>query len=153
MILSLAFAGCDAVPSAEASFVMKSPPSAVESTVAAPVGTWNVVWDRSSTGWRPPLFHGTLVIGEDGTVGVDWLESTDDPELRLLEIDGHRFRIEWTWPSSPSGLTVVEGAIHGEELVGQITGSDGKGKEVPWSPVHGRRVPTLRRSTPAAEER
>ena len=144
--------GCDGVPDAAASNVLGTAPApapvapdpvGVDATV---VGVWNVVWDRSATGWSPPRFHGTLVVNPDGTVGVDFLESTGDPELRRLQVDRERFLVEWTWPTEPGALTVIDGRVDGEELVGQMKSTDSDGRGVPWSPFHGRRVPTLRMS-------
>jgi hypothetical protein len=151
--------GCDAVQSAEASYFPGTPPPTATACVeptpieagASIVGVWNVVWDRSATGWTPPRFHGSLVVNADGTVGVDWHEGTGDPSLRRLEVDGERFLMEWSWPTRPGALTVLDGRVEGEELIAQMKSTDSDGRGVPWSPLHGRRVPILEMARATSE--
>jgi hypothetical protein len=112
----------------------------------SPLGVWNVVWDRSGTGWRPAVFHGTLVLGER-EVGLDWLEATGDPVVRSSWIEAPRFRLELGWTTDPDAVTVLEGSVDGETLTGTMSSLNARGG-VPASPLRGRRVPTLQSAGP-----
>jgi hypothetical protein len=108
---------------------------------ASPVGVWSVTWDRSGTGWQPSLFHGTLILG-DGSMGLDWAESSAEVVVRSVEIDGARFRVEIGTTTDPTLVQILEGVVDGDFLVGTAT-ADGSRGSVRRSPLRGRRVTTL----------
>ena len=99
------------------------------------------------SGIRAAFFHGTLVISADGSVGIEWWESARNSSARelapaLVVSTPDRVHVEWTCCDDTPGkhFVVLEAAIHGEELDGQLRWETSEGPAVGWSPIHGDRV-------------
>src|SRR6185436_17593983 len=58
-----------------------------------PRGAWYVVWDRSSTGWKPTTFNGTMVLADD-SVALTFRESSAAFTLDRVSVDGSNFAVD-----------------------------------------------------------
>jgi len=104
----------------------------------SPIGVWMVTWDRTSTGWKPAQFTGTLVVTENA-MGLDWRQSSGEPILRELQIEGNELVIHYGWEGS-DGSSVIKAEVEDGGLWGRMKTEGADGKGVPWSPLSGVRV-------------
>ena len=148
LLLTLLVPACQPVTEANAGFVAsveEGPPR----VAAGLAGVWNLRWDRSGIGWSPTYFHGTLVVTEEGVVGLEWFEHVGpDPSLLSLANEVSQTRIELLSPGEPNMWVSIEVTTEGEVLSGRLRWVDGLGRGAPWSPLTGRRVPHLTETHP-----
>ena len=97
------------------------PPAAPTGSPASfdPAGTWEIRWDRTFAGWKPPIFDGTLELARDGahwTGSLRFKPSRSRPMLKELRVDGDRLRMVFTTEGAP--IEMVAWA-HAGNLVGE----------------------------------
>jgi CubicO group peptidase (beta-lactamase class C family) len=134
------FALVMAVGCAHAVRAVETPPSPAE-------GDWRIRWDRSQTGWSPPIFDGELRLHRDNATWhaeIRFQQSEWQLQPTRIAIDGDRIAIAF-------GELELAAWIHGERLVGEI-----RTERIAWSPVSGARIEPLRtghvdHSLPAGE--
>jgi hypothetical protein len=118
-------------------------------------GAWYVVWDRSSTGWKPPTFNGIVVLADD-SVALTFRESSAAYTLDRVAVDGSNFLVDAAVPPreppadasdevkakyAVSGDVLIRGFVEGDELLGYMrwTASDPT-RSVDWVPFTGKRA-------------
>ena len=126
----------------------------VPRTPGDPTGAWYVVWDRSSTGWRPPTFNGVMVLGVD-SAALDFQESSGTYTLDSVKVDGSNFELvariqKWTPPpdaaenvkaaSAVDTVVSIRGFVEEDKLYGYMEMIGAPGHQVSWTPFSGKRA-------------
>ncbi len=126
---------CESTQPLNATGALAAPPE-------TPLGVWLVTWDRSATGWTPEKFTGVLVVGQE-QVGLDWRQSTCQPVLHRLMVEGARVELEYSCEGGKSRNT-IKAEVEDGGLWGRMKAELPDGKGVPWSPISGVRVGSAR---------
>ena len=105
-----------------------------------PSGDWELRWDRTYTGWLPPIFEGTLSLHRDGarwTGQLGFVQSGLMPTFESLRLDGDRIDIVFHAPMAKNDDAQLElsGWIREGRLIGEI-----RWGRIGWTPVGGRRI-------------
>jgi hypothetical protein len=112
--------------------------AALAAPPGTPLGVWRVSWDRSESGWKPPKFHGVLVVGQE-QFALSWEQSSCRPVIQRLEVEGARLEVEYHCEGHEH-LSVIKAEVDEGRLWGRMKTLDAKGDGVPWSPLTGTRV-------------
>jgi hypothetical protein len=128
-------------------------PAPTASTKGAidPSGEWEIRWDRSSAGWQPAIFNGTLDIlrGKDHWDAVlHFRESGVKPVFSSMKVDGDRVDIFFHAPARESGAGETEIEIAGWIRDGRLLGEMRWADTIQWTPCDGRRTGEAIADTP-----
>ena len=143
--------GAGSQPPAPASVVQAPTPA----SASDPRGAWYVMWDRSSTGWKPPSFNGTMVLADD-SVALTFRESSAAFTLDRVAVDGSNFEVDAKIPprDPPAGASdetkhlyaissdvQIRGFADHDQLLGYMrwTASD-PSRSIDWVPFTGKRA-------------
>jgi CubicO group peptidase (beta-lactamase class C family) len=112
-------------------------PQAASAVDAA--GDWLVHWDRTTSGWKPPIFNGTLHLERSNgewSGQLHFQESVATFSLESLRVDADRILISFR-VAGMEDRAEVRVRTEGGRLVGDMRWS-----AVPWTPFGGERAAT-----------
>ena len=109
-----------------------------------PSGEWNVRWDRGFSGWAPAIVNGRLSVqrGPSWNAQLTFQQSGMTFELESMSVNADHVefvfgaRTEADGSSGPAEVD-VSGWIREDRLIGEARW----GKDIPWTPLGGRRIP------------
>jgi CubicO group peptidase (beta-lactamase class C family) len=115
-----------------------SPPQVAD---VDPAGEWEVRWDRTFAGWRPPMFAGTMSVRRSGATWAVDLHFTQSAAIFVLEklaVDGERVRLTFHTTVKPDEHVEIDAHIHAGRWIGEM-----RWVEVGWTPFSARPLPQL----------